>query len=93
MNDFANAKSHACKRETSAHRLVHKITAVEENLEFIKSGKILKSKPVDLVSQFLAHKAVSSALLTDGFIASFSKLLKLEKQAPGLYMCPQKWCN
>ena len=79
-----------CKRETSAHRLVQKITAVEENREFIKSGKILKSKPADLVAQFLAHKAVSSASLTDGFIASFSKLLKLEKQSPGLYMVSPK---
>ena len=29
-NDFVNAKSHACKRETSARRLVKKITTVEK---------------------------------------------------------------
>ena len=30
-----------------------------------------------MVAQFLAHKPVNSASLTDSFIVSFSKLLKL----------------
>ena len=34
-------------------------------------------KTCRMVAQFLAHKPVNSALLTDSFILSFSKLLKL----------------
>ena len=44
---------------------------------FRSQRQILKSTPVELEAQFLAHNPVNYASLTDSFIVLFSKLLKL----------------
>ena len=44
---------------------------------FRSQRQILKSTPVELEAQFLAHKPVNYVSLTDSFIVLFSKLLKL----------------